>query len=85
MSMTHPFPIGTRVAFDIEDLVVGTGVVAEADHGTDWTYRLDSIVLTTGNPALLTDLAVEGDGGVWVCEHEVQALPVGPLAEEVPA
>jgi hypothetical protein len=78
MTATHPLPIGTRVAFDIEDLVVGTAVVAEADLDGDWAYRLDAVEITTGDADLLRKLAVEGDGAVWVCEHELR-----PLAEEV--
>jgi hypothetical protein len=84
--MTHPIPIGTCVTFDIEDLVAGTAVVAEAEYDEGWAYRLSAVVLTTGDAALLQNLAdVEADGSVWVCEHEVQALPVRQPAAEAPA
>lgn len=75
MNRTHPIPVGTRVAFDIEELVAGTAVVAEAERDWSWSYRLDAVELTMGDAALLRDLAVEGDGSVWVGEHEVRPLP----------
>ena len=73
--MTHPFPSGRRVTFEIEDLVRGTAIVAEAHHDQAWAYRLRDVVLTTGDTPLLKDLAdVEADGSLWACEHEVRLL-----------
>ena len=70
--MQHPFPIGTQVAFNIEDLVLGTAVVAASEYDDGWLYRLVSVAITRGDTETLRQLATEGDNGVWVCEHEVQ-------------
>ena len=76
---THPLPTGAHVAFDIEELVVGTAEVAEVQHDQRWLYRLAAVEMTRGDAALLKDLAdVEADGSAWFCEHEVR-----PLAAEV--
>jgi len=74
MNETHPIPFGTRVTFDIEELVGGTADIAEAEYDDHWAYRLDAVELTTGDAAMLRDLAIEGDGQVWVCQHEVRPL-----------
>lgn len=70
--MRHPIPTGTQVAFDIEDLVVGTAVVAGAEFDEGWLYRLASVEITRGDVQTLGRLTTERDGGVWVCEHEVR-------------
>ncbi len=71
--MQHPFPIGTQVAFNIEDLVLGTADVAASEYDDGWLYRLVSVAITRGDTETLRQLATEGDDGVWACEHEVQA------------
>lgn len=71
MTISHPFPNGTHVEFDIEDLVVGTAIVAGAEYEEGWLYRLTSAEITRGEGNTLRQLATECDGGVWVCEHEV--------------
>lgn len=73
--MHHPFPTGTRVAFDIEDLALGTAIVAAAEYDEGWLYRLASVEITRGDIDALRRLATERDGGVWACEHEVYAQP----------
>ena len=73
--MQHPIPNGTRVAFDIEDLVLGTAIVAGAEYDEGWLYRLVSVEITRGDIDTLRRLATECDGGVWACEHEVRVQP----------
>ena len=73
--MKHPFPTGTHVAFDIEDLVLGTAIVAAAEFDGGWLYRLTSVEINRGDIDTLRRLATESDDGVWACEHEVQAQP----------
>ena len=73
--MQHPFPTGTHVAFDIEDLVLGTAIVAADEFDEGWLYRLTSVEITRGDIDTLRTLATVCEGGVWACEHEVQAQP----------
>ena len=71
--MQHPFPIGTQVAFNIEDLVLGTAVVTASEYDDGWLYRLADVAIMRGDTETLRQLATEGDDGVWACEHELQA------------
>ncbi|MFV0443345.1 MAG: hypothetical protein ACK5Q5_07220 [Planctomycetaceae bacterium] len=70
--MQHPFPIGTQVAFNIEDLVLGTAVVATSEYDDGWLYQLMSVAIMRGDTETLRQLATESDDGVWACEHELQ-------------
>jgi hypothetical protein len=73
MNIPHPIPTGTLVAFDIEDLVLGTAIVAGSEYDEGWLYRLASVEITRGDADTLRRLVTESDDGVWVCEHEVRA------------
>jgi hypothetical protein len=81
MTESHPFSIGTRVTFDVEDLVGGRAIIAEAEYDDGWLYRLDAVELMRGDAPLLARLVnVESDGSAWLCEHEVRPLAVGDAA-----
>ncbi|MFV0442876.1 MAG: hypothetical protein ACK5Q5_04820 [Planctomycetaceae bacterium] len=69
--MQHPFPAGTQVTFDIEDLVLGTAIVSQTEFDEGWLYRLTSVEITRGDIDTLRRLATESDGDVWACDHEV--------------
>lgn len=73
-----PLPVDTCVAFHIEELVVGTGNVAESEYDDGWLYRLVDLDITDGDFDLLRKVAdVQPDGSAWFCEHELEPLWFG--------
>ncbi len=81
MDATHPYPTGTRVTFDVEDLVTGTAIVVETEHDDGWLYRLNTVEFSRGDTTLLERLVdIDADGSAWFCEHEVRPLVGGCAA-----
>lgn len=73
MDAMHPFPIGTRVTFNVEDVVAGTAVIVETEQDDGWLYRLNAVEFSCGDTALLERLVdIDAGGSGWFCEHEVR-------------
>lgn len=73
MDAMHPFPIGTHVTFNVEDVVAGTAVIVETEHDDGWLYRLNAVEFSCGDTTLLERLVdIDADGSAWFCEHEVR-------------